>query len=44
MCVLYDTNDLKYGGEFYKVKGIITAYWIHGHWTNPSIACRDSHE
>lgn len=44
MCVFHDTSDLQYGGNFYKVKGIVTAYWIPGHSANPSIACREARE
>jgi hypothetical protein len=44
MCVFYDTNDLEYGGSVYKVKGVVTAYWIRGHSPSPSVACRDARE
>ena len=39
MCVFYGTDDLKYGGRLYKVRGIVTAYWIKGNWPNPSQRC-----
>jgi hypothetical protein len=44
MCVFYDTNDFPYGGRSYKVKGVITAYWILGQSPNPSQSCRDARE
>jgi hypothetical protein len=39
MCVFYGTDDLKYGGRIYKIRGIVTAYWINGNWPNPSHRC-----
>jgi hypothetical protein len=42
MCVFLDTSDLKYAGRYYKVKGIVTAYWIEGHSAWPSESCRDA--
>ena len=44
MCVFYDTNDFPYAGNVYKVKGIVTAYWIHGSSDNPGVACREARE
>jgi hypothetical protein len=42
MCVFYGTDDLSYGGRTYKVRGIVTAYWISGSSPNPSQRCRDA--
>ncbi|MEU1811328.1 hypothetical protein [Micromonospora aurantiaca (nom. illeg.)] len=33
MCVVVDTNDFTYSGSNYGYKGIITAFWIAGHYS-----------
>ncbi|MFI6758060.1 hypothetical protein ACIBF5_02785 [Micromonospora sp. NPDC050417] len=33
MCVVVDTNDYTYANSNYGYKGIITAFWINGHYS-----------
>lgn len=42
MCVFYDVKNYATGGLTYKVKGLITAYWIPKQSGNPTQDCIDA--